>query len=151
MLKRCIGLLLIVCFITGCGGVRSSLRATENEPTYIYSVSEAEGKEIMYKALSDAFPGYTFPEIGGSTVGYYATKVFALDRHTIKVQMVPVEGVGLDGKVVTGYAFEVTDSGTMPITVGSKTKKIYKQILADAADTSSPIRATNVKQKFAKE
>ena len=129
--------------------MRSSLKATNNEPTYIYSVSEAEGKEIMYKALSDAFPGYTLPEIGGSTVGYYATKVFALDRHTIKVQMVSVEGVGLGGEVVTGYAFEVTDSGTMPLTVGSKTKNIYKQILVDAAATSPPIKATNVKQKFA--
>lgn len=140
-------LVVLLCLgLVGCSTMRSSLRPSSNKPIYIYSISESDGKVIMHKALSNAFPNRNIPELPGSVVGYYSTSVFALDRHSIFVKMIPIQGVGLDGKVVSGYAFEVSDSGTMPITVGGKAKIIFHQILADASTISSPIEATNVKQ-----
>lgn len=145
-----VGIAVMVLMFSGCGTVRSSLTASDNEPVYIYSMSESAGKRVMHKALSDAFPGRNIPELPGPVAGYYATRVFAADRHSIFVKMIPVQGVGLDGKAVSGYAFEVSDSGTMPITVGSKAKKIFKQVLTDASAISPPIEVTNIKQDFSK-
>lgn len=149
MKKVFMALVVLVFFVAGCSGMRSSMTASNDEPTYIYTLSQEEGKGIMYSVLSESFPGRSFPENNGAgSVGYYATSVFALDRHSIFVSMMNVEGIGLDGKKISGYAFEVSDSGTRPITVGSKAKTIYKKILKEAAAVSQPIQATNIIRKY---
>ncbi len=69
--------------------------------------------------------------------GYQATIKFLFDSHQIVATMVPSRGRSGDGSVQDGYYFNVTHSGTMPLSGMSRSKRMRER-LTEAATALSP-------------
>lgn len=69
--------------------------------------------------------------------GYQATIKFLIDSHQIVATMVPSRGVASDGAVRDGFYFNVTHSGTMPLSGIARSNRL-KEGLSRAAAAVSP-------------
>lgn len=97
-----------------------------------YAISKERAREIVDSAILTNFsPDYVNPGPAGSLTssGYIR---FAVDTHTVNATAIPVTGISSSGKKLSGYAFDVTSVGTMPISGGIRTKAVYRSVVNQA-------------------
>lgn len=75
--------------------------------------------------------------------GYQATIKFLVDSHQIVATMVPSRGQAADGSVHSGYYFNVTHSGTMPLSGMSRSKRLRERLSEAATAISTSVPSAN--------
>lgn len=124
--------------ISGCASGPARTPGTyvsQSEPVFL--ISEAQADQILVDAMNVEFGSSPIVRVEHPNRGYQATISFLFDSHQIIATMVPSRGRSGDGSVRDGYSFNVTHSGTMPLSGRSRSKRL-KERLAEAATTVSP-------------
>lgn len=108
---------------------------SQSEPVFL--ISEAQADQILVDAMNVEFGNSPIVRIEHPNRGYQATISFLFDSHQITATMVPSRGQSGDGASQGGYYFNVTHSGTMPLSGMSRSKRLKEQ-LSEAASALSP-------------
>ena len=120
--------------MAGSGPDRSSAQ--------MFPLSYDEADRILATAMASVFAGQPISRVEFPNRGYQATLRFAFDTHTIVGYAVPSAGTAPDGARVEGYFFEVSGSGTMPISGNSKVQAVYDRAVQDATRLAAPLPQT---------
>lgn len=117
--------------MVGTGGDRSA--AT------MFPLTTEQADRILATAMAREFAGSPVSRVEFPNKGYQATFRFALDSHTIVAYMISAKGKGPNGAMLDGYYFEVSNSGTMPLSGGKRAGKVYESLIRDASMVSQPL------------
>lgn len=123
---------------SGCASAPARTPGTyvsQSEPVYL--ITEAQADQILVDAMNAEFGTAPIVRIEHPNPGYQATIKFLIDSHQIVATMVPSRGVASDGTVRDGFYFNVTHSGTMPLSGIARSNRL-KQRLSKAATALSP-------------
>lgn len=124
--------------ISGCASAPARTAGTyvsQSEPVYL--ITEAQADRILVDAMNIEFGSDPIVRVEHPNKGYQATIKFLFDSHQIIATMVPSRGRSGDGSVQDGYYFNVTHSGTMPLSGMSRSKRMRER-LSQAATALSP-------------
>lgn len=124
--------------ISGCASVPARTPGTyvsQNEPVYL--ITQAQADQILVDAMNIEFGSDPIVRVEHPNKGYQATIKFLFDSHQIVATMVPSKGHSGDGSVQDRYYFNVTHSGTMPLSGMSRSKRMRER-LSQAATALSP-------------
>ena len=124
--------------ISGCASAPARTPGTyvsQSEPVFL--ISEAQADQILVDAMNVEFGASPIARIEHPNKGHQATIKFFTDSHQIVATMVPSRGRKADGTVQDGYYFNVTHSGTMPLSGIARSKRLRDR-LSDAATALSP-------------
>ncbi len=124
--------------ISGCASAPARTPGTyvsQSEPVYL--ITEAQADRILVDAMNVEFGSDPIVRVEHPNKGYQATIKFLFDSHQIVATMVPSKGRSGDGSVQDGYYFNVTHSGTMPLSGMSRSKRLRER-LSQAATALSP-------------
>lgn len=108
---------------------------SQSEPVFL--ISEAQADQILVDTMNVEFGTSPIVRVEHPNNGYQATIKFLFDSHQIVATMVPSKGLRSDGIVQDGYYFNVTRSGTMPLSGMSRSKRLRER-LSEAATALSP-------------
>jgi len=106
-----------------------------SEPVYL--ITEGQADQILVDAMNAEFGTAPIVRIEHPNPGYQATIKFLIDSHQIVATMVPSRGVASGDAVRDGFYFNVTHSGTMPLSGIARSNRL-KDRLNDAATGLSP-------------
>jgi len=123
--------------ISGCASGPARTPGTyvsQSEPVYL--ITEAQADQILMDAINVEFGSDPIVRVEHPNKGYQATIKFLFDSHQIVATMVPSKGRSGDGSA-QGYYFNVTHSGTMPLSGMSRSKRLRER-LSQAATALSP-------------
>jgi hypothetical protein len=104
--------------------------------------SEQQADQVLATAIAGEFAGSPISRVEFPNKGYQVTIRFALDSHTIVAYMISARGMNSSGETVPGYYFEVSASGTMPVSGGSRARSLYDRLLRDASALAEPLPQT---------
>jgi len=124
--------------ISGCASAPARTPGSyvsQSEPVYL--ITEAQADRILVDAMNVEFGSDPIVRVEHPNRGYQATIKFLFDSHQIVATMVPPRGRSGDGSVQDGYYFNVTHSGTMPLSGMSRSKRMRER-LTEAATALSP-------------
>lgn len=124
--------------ISGCASAPARTPGSyvsQSEPVYL--ITEAQADRILVDAMNVEFGSDPIVRVEHPNRGYQATIKFLFDSHQIVATMVPSRGRSGDGSVQDGYYFNVTHSGTMPLSGMSRSKRMRER-LTEAATALSP-------------
>lgn len=124
--------------LSGCASAPARTPGTyvsQSEPVYL--ITEAQADQILVDAMNVEFGSDPIVRVEAPNKGYQATIKFLFDSHQIVATMVPSRGRASDGTVQGGYYFNVTHSGTMPLSGMSRSKRMRER-LSEAATAISP-------------
>lgn len=124
--------------ISGCASAPARTPGSyvsQSEPMYL--ITEAQADRILVDAMNVEFGSDPIVRVEHPNRGYQATIKFLFDSHQIVATMVPSRGRSGDGSVQDGYYFNVTHSGTMPLSGMSRSKRMRER-LTEAATALSP-------------
>lgn len=130
----CFGVLAL----SGCASGPARTPGTyvsQSEPVYL--ITEAQADRILVDAMNVEFGNDPIVRVEHPNKGYQATIKFLFDSHQVVATMVPSRGRSGDGAVHDGYYFNVTHSGTMPLSGMSRSKRLRER-LSQAATALSP-------------
>jgi hypothetical protein len=130
----CFGVLAL----SGCASGPARTPGTyvsQSEPVYL--ITEAQADQILVDAMNIEFGSDPIVRVEHPNKGYQATIKFLFDSHQIVATMVPSRGRSADGSVQDGYYFNVSHSGTMPLSGISRSKRMRER-LAEAAGALTP-------------
>lgn len=122
----------------GCASAPARTPGTyvsQSEPVFL--ISEAQADRILVDAMNVEFGTSPIVRVEHPHKGYQATIKFLFDSQQIVATMVPSRGRRSDGTVQDGYYFNVTHSGTMPLSGITRSKRLRER-LSEAAATLSP-------------
>lgn len=126
--------------VGGCSGSQSMAEAGSSPAAgKIFPIGEDVADRILGVAISSEFPGSAISKVEFPNRGYRVTVRFFVDSHDIVAYMIRSKGIDSNGNVVPGYYFEVSNSGTMPITQGGRAFQLYHKLIADASAVSQPL------------
>lgn len=108
---------------------------SRSEPVFL--ISEAQADQILVDAMNVEFGTSPIVHVEHPNRGYQTTIKFVFDSHQIVATMVPTKGVSADGSVRDGYYFNVTHSGTMPLSGMARSGRLRER-LSQAATALSP-------------
>ena len=131
-------LLVGVLTLSGCASGPARTPGTyvsQSEPVYL--ITEAQADQIMVDAMNIEFGNDPIVRVEAPNRGYQATIKFLFDSHQIVATMVPSRGRAGDGSVRDGYYFNVSHSGTMPLSGMSRSKRMRER-LTEAAGAITP-------------
>ena len=132
--------LLACCLLWSCAGTLSTAGYGSDTPSpQMFPFSPEAADKILATAMAGEFAGNPVSRVEFPNKGYQVTIRFALDSHTIVAYMIPAKGRTDTGEIVPGFAFEVSHSGTMPISGGSRASSLFKRIVYDANLTARPL------------
>ena len=124
----------------GCAGSISTVgHDPDKGAARMYPVSAEVADKLVLVAMKSEFPEGPIAKVEAPFKGYQATLRFALDSHTVVAYAIPAKGRSEKGEVIDGFAFQVSHSGTMPISGGGKARSVFKRIMHDAALIASPL------------
>jgi hypothetical protein len=103
----------------------------------VFLISEAQADQILVEAMNVEFGTSPIVRVEHPNKGYQATIKFLFDNHQIVATMVPSRGLKADGTVHNGFYFNVTHSGTMPLSGIARSNRL-RQRLSQAAASLSP-------------
>ena len=83
--------------------------------------------------------------VEGRRRGYSADQRFALDWYTHRVLVVPAIGTDANGREVRGYWFDISGSGSMPISGSAMHKKLREALENALAETGTATVVTNLR------
>lgn len=142
MRSRClftVGALLAALMLTACASSRSTAGSPGNPGAAVmYPLTEEQADQILVMSMSAQFPGLALSRVEYPHNGYQVTSRFALDSHDVVALMVPAEGRDAEGNTVSGFVFEVNDSGTRMI-VKRRASKLFERIKQNAALAARPL------------
>jgi hypothetical protein len=107
----------------------------QSEPVYL--ITESQADQILVDAMNAEFGTSPIVRVEHPNRGYQATIKFLIDSHQIVATMVPSRGLASDGTVRDGFYFNVTHSGTMPLSGIARSNRL-KERLSKAATALSP-------------
>lgn len=135
-----VGLLAGTALLTGCAGTISTVgHGSDKASAQMFPLSTEAADKVIATAMAGEFAGSAVSRVEFPNKGYQATIRFALDSHTIVAYKIPAKGRNSKGEVVPGFAFEVSHSGTMPISGGGRASSLFKRIVHDATLTAGPL------------
>lgn len=108
---------------------------SRSEPVFL--ITEAQADQILVAAMNVEFGTSPMVRVEYPHRGYQATIKFLFDSHQIVAVMVPSRGLRPDGTVQDGYYFNVTHSGTMPLSGIARSNRLRER-LSQAASRLSP-------------
>src|SRR6266508_5223461 len=83
--------------------------------------------------------------LNGRRRGYSADQRFALDWYTHRVLVIPAIGMDAGGREVRGYLFDISGSGSMPISGSAKHKEFIRVIQEALAATGAATVVSNLR------
>lgn len=125
--------------LLACEGKSSNLDATNPGGRIMYPVTAEQADGVLSRAMVATFPETPITQVAVPNKGYMATISFALDSHRFTATAVPAAGLQSDGVRVNGYAFDVSDYGTIPITASRRSSALFRAINQGAASISAPL------------
>jgi len=131
-------LVIGVLTLNGCASAPARTPGTyvnRSEPVYL--ITEVQADQVLVDAMNVEFGTAPIVRIEHPNKGYQATIKFLIDSHQIVATMVPSKGVSSDGSVRDGYYFNVTHSGTMPLSGIPRSNRLRER-LTKAATALSP-------------
>ena len=131
----------------GCASSSTTLaRPDLGSKQVIYRISEMQAFTIALHAYARLLPKQSVDDVvEAGRRGYSADQRFALDWYTHKVLVVPALGTDANGREVTGYWFDISGSGSMPISGGAKHREFLKVIGDALAATGTATAVTNLR------
>lgn len=124
---------------TACASSRSTAGSPGNPGAAVmYALTEEQADQILVMSIAAQFPGLPMSRVEYPHKGYQVTSRFALDSHDVVALMVPAQGRDAEGTTVSGYVFEVNDSGTRLI-VKRRATKLFERIQQNAALAARPL------------
>jgi hypothetical protein len=129
-----------VLLVSGCAGTMSTVgQGANRSDAQMFPISAEAADKLLATAMAGEFAGSPISRVEFPNKGYQATIRFALDSHTIVAYMIPAKGRAASGEIVQGYAFEVSHSGTMPISGGGRAKSLFRRVVQDAMLVAQPL------------
>jgi hypothetical protein len=135
-------LLLATCagFLASCASTQSTVSGDGNKAAArVFLISSEQAEKILATAMTAQFPGAPILRVEFPNKGYQATVRFLLDSHTIVAYMVAAKGRASDGSVKDGFAFEVSNAGTMPLSGGARAGDLFERLIRDASAISPAV------------
>ncbi|WP_295207187.1 hypothetical protein [uncultured Brevundimonas sp.] len=124
--------------VGGCASAPARTPGTYvSQSESVYLITEAQADQILVDAMNAEFGTAPILRIEHPNPGYQATIKFLIDSHQIVATMVPSRGVASGGAVRDGFYFNVTHSGTMPLSGIARSNRL-KERLSKAATALSP-------------
>lgn len=112
---------------------------SSTEPVFL--ITEGQADRILVDAMNVEFGTSPMVRVEAPHKGYQATIKFLFDSHQVIGVMVPSRGVGPDGAARDGYYFNVTHSGTMPLSGMARAKRLRERLEEGATAISSKVPA----------
>lgn len=136
------GLLVSACATSSTTLARPDLGAKQ----VIYRISEEKAFTIALDAYARLLPKQSVDDVvDGPRRGYSADQRFALDWYTHRVLVIPAVGTDRAGREVHGYWFDISGSGSMPISGGAKHREFVRFIEDALAATGTTTEVTNLR------
>jgi len=138
-MKRILAALAIGAFaLSGCASAPARTPGNYvNQAAPVFLITEAQADRILVEAMNVEFGNTPIVRVEHPNKGYQATISFLFDSHQIVATMVPSKGRSADGSVRDGYYFNVTHTGTMPLSGMSRANRLRDR-LSQAAGALSP-------------
>lgn len=131
---------VLLFLVVGCSGQVSNT-AQGAAGNVVYPISADEADRVLGQAMLAAFPDEPISSVSLPNRGYSSTIRFALDSHRVSAMAVPGFGRATDGSKVSGFSFQVTHAGTMPISGSNRSAAIFADINQRAAAIHAPLPA----------
>jgi len=125
--------------LAACEGRSSNLDAASPGGRIMYPITAEQADGVLSRAMVATFPETPVATLAGPSRGYMATISFAMDNHRFTATAMPAAGIRPDGSRADGYAFTVSDYGTIPITASRRSSALFQAINRDAAAISAPL------------
>ena len=93
----------------------------------IYRMSQEQAFALAYNAILTVLPGRKISKIDGPVKGYSTWSRFVLDTYTQQIIVIPAKGTTSDGKLVEGFYYEVSGSGSSG-SGRSKNVRLYRTV-----------------------
>lgn len=106
---------------------------------HVFPFNSETADQVLASAMASEFAGRPISKVSIPNSGYQVQIQFALDSHNVVAYMIPSRGIYDDGTSIGGYYFEVSHSGTMPITGSARASSLFDRIIANASAISRPI------------
>lgn len=136
-------LIVAASILAGCGGKISNLDAKGSAGgKLVYPISAQEADSALAQAMMATFPDSQVVSVALPKKGYMVTMRFMIDRHEITASATPATGRDAQGATVSGYAFEVVHSGTLP-NGPDQAAALFKAINDRAAVIRPPVPAAS--------
>jgi hypothetical protein len=138
---------LIGATAAGCASSSTTLvRPDLGAGQVIYRISEEKAFTIGLDAYALLLPKQSVDDVvGGRRRGYSADQRFALDWYTHRVVVVAAVGTDSSGRAVHGYWFDISGSGSMPISGSAKHKEFLRVIEEALAKTGTATVVSNIR------
>jgi hypothetical protein len=137
-----VGLMAAGCATSSTTLVRPDLGAGQ----VIYRISEEKAFTIALDAYALLLPKQSVDDVvDGRRRGYSADQRFALDWYTHRVLVIPAVGTDPGGREVHGYWFDISGSGSMPISGSAKHKEFLRVIEDALAETGAATVVSNLR------
>lgn len=136
---KSIALALVALALAACEGQSSNLDAASPGGRIMYPITADQADGVLSRAMVATFPATPITAVAVPNKGYMATISFALDSHRFTATAEPAAGVRSDGSRADGYAFTVSDYGTIPITASRRSSALFQAINRDAAAITPPL------------
>src|SRR5689334_13715054 len=148
-MNRLIGIVAVAFLALGAAGCTASTTLTRPDQgagQVIYRISEEKAFTIVLEAYAALLPKQSVDDIVvGLRRGYNADQRFALDWYSHRVLVIPAIGTDANGNDVHGYWFDISGSGSMPISGKIKSREFLRMILASLDATGTATVVTNLR------
>lgn len=140
-MRRAFLLPLILCTIAlaACSGKTSNLDAKNPAGQIVYPITPEEADRVLSQAMVATFPDTPIVPVAMPNKGYTVTIQFLMDSHRITATAVPAAGQEPNGLKVNGYAFDISDYGTIPLTASRKVASLFETLNKGAAAIKGPL------------
>lgn len=139
MLLFATGMFLCLSLLCGCAGTMSTVRGgSDKASAQMFPLSAEAAEKVLATAMAGEFAGSPVSRVEFPNKGYQVTMRSALDSHTVVAYMIPARGRNSAGEVVSGYAFEVSHSGTM-FAGGSRARRLFERIVHESTLAARPL------------
>ncbi|MBA4802428.1 MAG: hypothetical protein H2040_11245 [Euryhalocaulis sp.] len=128
--------------LSACSSTQSMANLSETGAGIMFPVDEQTADQILASAMSRQFSGSPISRVTLPNPGYQTTIRFLLDSHTVVAYMIPVSSLSTEGEMIEGFYFEVSNSGTMPISGGNNADQLYDLIIEYAEREADPLPIT---------
>lgn len=139
MISRALVVFTALLLLVGCSTQSTARGDGDRAAGSVFLITPEQADRILATAMTAQFSGSPISRVELPNKGYQTTVRFLLDSHTIVAYMISAKGRASDGTVQSGYAFEVSNSGTMPLSGGSRSSDLFHRLIRDASAISPAV------------
>ena len=147
---RLAGLAMTAILVSACAGpVRTIGALSTVGEGQVYPLTAAQADAVLLKAMLTTFPDSEVEraQVPAPAVRYQARMRFALDSHIIVATALPSVGLKGGTESIDGYVFQVSDSGSMPISGANRAEQLSSTLHAELTIYGSPLPRQSAAQK----